>query len=261
MFKTLLVDDNDMFRQSLKTVLSRNFPFMEIEEAGTGAAVLLTQKDHQLVFMDIRLPDTNGLELTRRLKEVRPDSLVCVVTQFDIPEYREAANQSGANEFFLKDNLTERVIVSLVDSMLATRSRILIVADDGKFRDFLCHLFDDAWPEVIVTVTGWADAAAIVGRHQPDMVLMEPRLGREGYDLLESISREYDTAVKVIVTGSENPEYRQWERLSNTRNVILKDQQLPEELRLTIDQKLHPQSDLPFRQRLWPKGRSNRKRR
>ena len=55
---------------------------MQIDEAATGAAVFRTQSDHQLVFMDIRLPDTNGLELTRRLKALHPGSLVCVITQF-----------------------------------------------------------------------------------------------------------------------------------------------------------------------------------
>jgi DNA-binding NarL/FixJ family response regulator len=123
MFKTLVVDDNDMFRQSLKSVLTRHFPLMVVDEAATGAAALRIEWEYQLVFMDIRLPDINGLELTRRLKAVHPGSLVCVVTQFDIPEYREAANQSGANEFILKDTLTEAVVIDLVESMLtATKS-------------------------------------------------------------------------------------------------------------------------------------------
>ena len=124
MFKTLLVDDNDLFRQSLRAVLTRNFPFMQIDEAATGAAAIRHFKDLQLVFMDIRLPDTNGLEVTRRLKAHQPGLLVCVVTQFDIPEYREAANQSGANEYCLKDSLTEKAIVGLVDAMLDSKVRV-----------------------------------------------------------------------------------------------------------------------------------------
>jgi DNA-binding NarL/FixJ family response regulator len=122
MFKTLLVDDNDSFRRSLRSVLERHFPFMTIEEAASGAAALRPVRELQLVFMDIRLPDANGLELTRRLKAVHPDALVCVVTQFDIPEYREAADRSGADEFILKESFTEAAIVGLVQSMLAARA-------------------------------------------------------------------------------------------------------------------------------------------
>lgn len=121
MFKTLLVDDNDCFRHSLRTVLERHFPFMTIDEAASGAAALRPVRELQLVFMDIRLPDGNGLDLTRRLKAVHPDALVCVVTQFDIPEYREAADRSGANAFILKESFTEAAIVALVRSMLAAR--------------------------------------------------------------------------------------------------------------------------------------------
>jgi DNA-binding NarL/FixJ family response regulator len=123
MFKTLLVDDNDCFRRSLRGVLERHFPFMMIEEAASGAAALRPVRELQLVFMDIRLPDANGLELTRQLKADHPAALVCVVTQFDIPEYREAADRSGANEFILKESFTEAAIVGLVQSMLAAQAK------------------------------------------------------------------------------------------------------------------------------------------
>jgi DNA-binding NarL/FixJ family response regulator len=123
MFKTLLVDDNDCFRRSLRGVLERHFPFMMMEEAASGAAALRPVRELQLVFMDIRLPDANGLELTRQLKADHPAALVCVVTQFDIPEYREAADRSGANEFILKESFTEAAIVGLVQSMLAAQAK------------------------------------------------------------------------------------------------------------------------------------------
>ncbi|MEO8409004.1 MAG: response regulator transcription factor [Propionivibrio sp.] len=124
MFRTLLVDDNDLFRESLRAVLYRNFPTMEVDQAVDGATALGYLGNPQLVFMDIRLPDINGLELTRRFKARQPGLLVCVVTQFDIPEYRDAANQSGASEFFFKDSLTDAVVVGLVDSILAAQARV-----------------------------------------------------------------------------------------------------------------------------------------
>jgi DNA-binding NarL/FixJ family response regulator len=120
MVTTLLVDDNEVFRRALRGVLLSHFPYMLIEEAATGAEVLHQARAHRLVFMDIRLPDANGLELTRWLKVVHPDTIVCVVTQYDIPEYREAAKESGADEFMLKDSLTEAAIVKLVDSVLGS---------------------------------------------------------------------------------------------------------------------------------------------
>lgn len=117
MFRTLIVDDSDVFRKALRSTLCKHFPIMRIDEAATGSEALHQGQEHSLVFMDIRLPDTNGLQLTRQLKAANPRVLVCVITQFDIPEYREAARQSGANGYFLKDNLTETVLVDLVESV------------------------------------------------------------------------------------------------------------------------------------------------
>lgn len=116
---TLLVDDSDVFRESLRRLLTKHFPSMRIDEATTAEQALRQPGAHELVFMDIRLPDANGLDLTRRLKAEHPATAVCVVTQYDVPEYREAANRSGANGFLLKDGLTEEALIGMVRSVLS----------------------------------------------------------------------------------------------------------------------------------------------
>lgn len=116
---TLLVDDSDVFRKSLRRLLVKHFPAMRIDEAANGEEAMHQDHEHELVFMDIRLPDTSGLELTRRFKTDHPDTTVCVVTQFDIPEYREAASLCGANGFMLKDGLTEAALIGMVNAAIA----------------------------------------------------------------------------------------------------------------------------------------------
>lgn len=120
---TLLVDDSEVFRESLRRLLTKHFPSMRIDEAATGKEALHQTCMHELVFMDIRLPDANGLDLTRRLKAEHPATAVCVVTQYDVPEYREAANRCGANGFMLKDGLTEAALIRMVRSVLAEFDR------------------------------------------------------------------------------------------------------------------------------------------
>jgi DNA-binding NarL/FixJ family response regulator len=115
---TLLVDDSEVFRKSLRRLLTKHFPTMKIDEAATGEAALQQGREHELVFMDIRLPDASGLELARRFKTEHPATAVCVVTQFDMPEYREAASRSGARGFMLKDGLTEQALIGMVRSVL-----------------------------------------------------------------------------------------------------------------------------------------------
>ena len=105
MCKTLVVEDNVIFRQMLKESLCSGFPTMEIEEEPDGRD-LFNKIDSfypKIVFMDIRLPCENGLELTKRIKMNYPDIIMVILTSYDLPEYRQAARESMADYFVPKD--------------------------------------------------------------------------------------------------------------------------------------------------------------
>ncbi len=116
--KTLIVEDNDLFRRSFKERLQAMFPSMAIEEAAEGNGVLEKVKTFRphLVFMDIQLPGENGLKVTEKIKAVHPDISVIIVTNYDIPEYRNAAVQYGASHFIPKDSLSYDQLEALVKS-------------------------------------------------------------------------------------------------------------------------------------------------
>ncbi|MBW1744461.1 MAG: response regulator transcription factor [Deltaproteobacteria bacterium] len=90
MFKTLIVEDNIPFRQSLKAVLDTEFPSMDIEEAANGTEALekVTTFGPNLIFMDIKLPGINGLELTKKIKGDNASIVIIILTSYDLPEYR-----------------------------------------------------------------------------------------------------------------------------------------------------------------------------
>ena len=106
MCKTLIVDDNVTFRQMLKESLYSRFPKMEIEEEPDGRDLFnkIDTFDPKIVFMDIRLPGENGLELTKKIKENYPGIIIVILTSYDLPEYRQAARESMADYFVLKDS-------------------------------------------------------------------------------------------------------------------------------------------------------------
>ena len=119
MFITLLVEDNAPFRQSLKEMLSERFPAMGVEEAKDGEEALEkieVTKPH-LVFMDIKLPDANGLEITRRIKARYAEITIIILTSYDLPEYREAAKQYGADYFLSKESASREDILKLVENI------------------------------------------------------------------------------------------------------------------------------------------------
>ncbi len=119
-FKTLIVEDNASFRNTLLDILSTQFPYIAIEEAADGKEALQKVDSFQphLIFMDIKLPGENGLYLTQKIKTKYPEVVVIILTSYDLPEYREAAFRYGANHFIVKGSSTNQEILALVESIL-----------------------------------------------------------------------------------------------------------------------------------------------
>ena len=123
-FRTLIVDDSASFRELLCGILSSRFPSIDIEEAknGTEALEKIESLRPDLIFMDIRLPGENGLELTKKINAKYPHLIIVILTSYDLPEYREAALQNGANHFMAKGSATGEEIVQLVRSLQSGKS-------------------------------------------------------------------------------------------------------------------------------------------
>jgi DNA-binding NarL/FixJ family response regulator len=121
--RVLIVEDSTIFRTLLKETLQSRFPSMEILEAGDGEEAMKKISFHlpDLIFMDIKLPGENGLDLTTKIKASHPDVIVIVLTSYDTPEYREAAVKAKADHFLAKGSSTKESILRLVESVLAGR--------------------------------------------------------------------------------------------------------------------------------------------
>ena len=119
MLKVLLVEDNRIYREAFKESLCQHFPSFTIDEAVNGEEALerITGISPDLIFIDVRLPGMSGLELTQKLKRDFPKIPIAILTGYDLPEYRQAAVQYGADGFFVKDSLKWDEIEALVKSI------------------------------------------------------------------------------------------------------------------------------------------------
>jgi DNA-binding NarL/FixJ family response regulator len=122
-FNVLVVEDNLTFRRALTDILKSQFPCMAIEEANDGTEAL--QKIDTLlpsiVFMDIKLPGENGLDVTQKIKAQHPEMIIMILTSYDLPEYRDAAFRYGANHFIVKGSSTFEEISSLIQSVISSQ--------------------------------------------------------------------------------------------------------------------------------------------
>jgi CheY-like chemotaxis protein len=121
MFKILIVDPNDPFRQSLKKVLVNRFPSVDIQEAADGNEGLQKVEDFHphLIFLEIHLPAETGLELAGRIKADHPNIIIVILTSYDLPEYQAAAEKMEVEHIVPKDDWTGEDMIALVRSILS----------------------------------------------------------------------------------------------------------------------------------------------
>ncbi|MNW26143.1 Transcriptional regulatory protein DegU [compost metagenome] len=113
MIQVMIVDDDPLICESMKMILGLN---EHIQVTGTAAngleAVSLVRSGvpADVVLMDIRMPGCDGVEGTRLMKEVAPDSKVLILTTFDDDEFIIEALRNGARGYLLKNISPERII-------------------------------------------------------------------------------------------------------------------------------------------------------
>lgn len=102
--RLLLVDDQSLFREALRTLLSLQEDFEIVAEAENGERAVTLAKTHQpdVILMDLRMPVMGGVEATRHVLAARPSARVVVLTTFEEDEEIFAALRAGALGYLLK---------------------------------------------------------------------------------------------------------------------------------------------------------------
>lgn len=102
---TLLVDDHQLVRQGVRTFLEKQPDILVVGEAASGAEALRLAADlvPDVVMMDLVMPDMDGVETTRRLKQISPGSQVIILTSYHDDEHIFPAIRAGALSYILKD--------------------------------------------------------------------------------------------------------------------------------------------------------------
>ena len=104
MIKVLIADDQELIRESLKIILDVNADIKVVGVAESGRKVLdlLKKTSPDIILMDIRMPELDGVQCTKAVKEKFPDIKIIILTTFDDDEYVFYALKYGASGYLLK---------------------------------------------------------------------------------------------------------------------------------------------------------------
>jgi DNA-binding NarL/FixJ family response regulator len=137
--KVLIVDDQALLRGSFRLLVDTAPDLITVGEAGTGleAVSVATSARPDVVLMDVRMPELDGIEATRRICASLPGVRVLILTTFDLDAYVYSALRAGASGFLLKDTppadlLAAIRVIAAGDGLLSPTITRRLIAEFAK---------------------------------------------------------------------------------------------------------------------------------
>ncbi|MFI5167616.1 MAG: response regulator [Thermoanaerobaculales bacterium] len=225
----LIVDDHDAVRASLCSWIAATFPTVACTEAASGedALALVRECAPDLALMDIDLPGVNGIEATRRLKQIAPDTKVIIVSIHDTDSYRAAAEAAGASGYVSKRHMVAELSALLPrflgqaappdlsaggrdsrqvvpgshanDRAGSRPLRVLVLADMPARTELVASLTRPGSVEWITVASEGAFIAELASR--PDLVLVWQEAGSLSPEVALEIVRRESKDVLTVVLG------------------------------------------------------------
>jgi DNA-binding NarL/FixJ family response regulator len=113
--RVLVADDQSMVRAGFRMLLAGEEDIEVVAEASNGREAVDKARrfDPEVILMDIRMPELDGLQATRRILETDGASRILILTTFDLDEYVYEALRAGASGFVLKDDSPEQLLAAI----------------------------------------------------------------------------------------------------------------------------------------------------
>jgi DNA-binding NarL/FixJ family response regulator len=115
--KIVIADDSSLLRDRIKSLLSsmKNVFVVGEAENGVDALQLIREKEPDLAILDIRMPEMNGIEVLKKIRELKMKTKVCILTNYPYPQYKRKCFEEGADYFFSKTEDFEDIKIVITE--------------------------------------------------------------------------------------------------------------------------------------------------
>jgi two-component system, NarL family, invasion response regulator UvrY len=138
MVTVLVVDDQQVFRDAVRSLIAAADGFEQVGEADSGLKALeIAEELHpDVVLLDVRMPGMDGIETARRLADQDPETVVVLVSLDEVPELPAAVSAVGAAAYIRKQDLSPRTLEEIWSSYgrggtSSAGSQVKPLVDDG----------------------------------------------------------------------------------------------------------------------------------
>ncbi len=201
-YNILIVDDNESLCKTMRFILKKKGYDITTALDGLEAIEKVKEKSFDIIFLDIKLPLIDGVETYKRIKKIRPNAIVMMMTAYAVDELIQKALKEGANGVLYKPLDLEK-IVSLIEGTNDKKQSgfILLVDDDPGFVLTLKNILTRRNYIVGVANTGEM-AIKLVQEKTFDIIMIDIKLpsinGLETYLAIQQIN---PNVVAIMMTG------------------------------------------------------------
>ncbi len=198
--KILVVDDERDIVTLLRHQLEAKGYQVIVASTGAQAIEKAIQEQPSLITLDILLPDRNGFEVLRELKE-HPETAQIPVIVLSVVQDETSGYRLGAVDYITKPVNEERLLKS-VSRVLEQKGKVLIAEDDLDTAKMLIDLLESNHYQAFHALDGY-EALSLARREQPGLILLDLRMpGMDGYEALTRLKKDPETRQIPILAMS-----------------------------------------------------------
>ncbi|MFQ6121476.1 MAG: response regulator [Dehalococcoidales bacterium] len=198
----LIVDDNISLCKTMSFVLGRKGYTVATAKDGLEAIAKVKEKPYDIIFMDIKMPLMNGVETYKRIKRVRPQAVVIMMTAYAVEDLVQEALQEGAYGIIYKPLDIEKVLALIERAKDNNQGALVLVVDDDPGT---CVTFKNVLSsrnyKVCTAYTG-EEAIAKTRKKDYDIIFIDMKLPTiNGLETYLAIKESNPEAVAIMMTA------------------------------------------------------------